>query len=203
MSEDNKVISLAGRVRAKSARAEAPARPGKPAADGGPSESGAADAASAPPAPGSLVWLYCPACRTLEYTELHVPGGRTHSICGTRVQEAEVQLDLRSEFTLAEVNLRHLERLTLALEGQAQRYREYQQRLKLAAGGKLTGYAPTDETLQRLPVAAVDALGLLVSPFLHEPAKRFDQAPEAGEQAPGSGAPAGPAPAATPAEGTD
>ena len=42
------------------------------------------------PIMGSLIWLHCPTCSTLEYTEVLALHGRTHK-CGTVVLEEEVQ----------------------------------------------------------------------------------------------------------------
>lgn len=141
------------------------------------------------PEPGRMVWLYCPTCRTIEYTELELAGGRVHNVCGTQVHEAPVELDLRAEATIAQVNLERLELLQSLLDGQRQRYEEYRHRLNLAAGHPLEPYATDSRPAQSLPVADVDALGLLVSRFFQDPARRFPElaAELDREQAGGSG----------------
>ncbi len=122
---------------------------------------------------GELIWLHCPTCHTLEYTELHMSGGRVHNTCGTRVEEVAVPLDLRAEYTIAGINLDRLSILENLLEGQRRRYEEYRERLTLAAGHDLEPYPLGDEEISNLPVAELDPLGLLVSRFFHQPEKLF------------------------------
>ena len=50
---------------------------------------------------GWLIWLHCPKCNTIEYTELRMPGGRVHK-CGTLVEEEEIPIDVRAEFTISQ-----------------------------------------------------------------------------------------------------
>ena len=183
MAKDKNVISLDERRRGSghgSARGHASrTEPAAPAA-------GASDpAAGAPqtPVPGRLIWLYCPACRTVEYTELAMAGGRVHNVCGTQVQEAAVELDLRAEHTVARINLERLGVLEQLLASQRQRYEEYLHRLNVAAGRPLEPYAVSDESAAALPVADVDALGLLVSRFFHNPAAHFAELTGAGPDA--------------------
>ena len=139
------------------------------------------------PVPTQLVWLYCPTCQTLEYTELLLPNGRVHQPCGTRVEEVVVEVDARAEYSLAELNLRQLERLAELVDGQRARFREYQQRLELAAHQPLSSYPLTEDTVRLMPVAEVDPLGLLISPFLRQPVQRFR--PEVGAAAPSDSSP--------------
>jgi hypothetical protein len=160
MAEDSKVISFADRQRAKAAQSGADA-PGAP------------EAADATPVAAQLIWLHCPACKTTEYTEMAVPGGRTHNLCGSQVEEMQVEVDARAEYSLAEFNLRRLEAIAELVDAQRQRYLEYQERLHKAAGQKLESSPLTEETLRRLPVAEVDGLGLLVSRFFHKPEQHF------------------------------
>ena len=61
------------------------------------------------PIPGYLVWLHCPTCQTTEYTELRAKGGRLHNKCGTLVEEQEVAIDIRAEYTIVSRNLHLLE----------------------------------------------------------------------------------------------
>ncbi|MFI5401013.1 MAG: hypothetical protein ACHQZQ_08195, partial [SAR324 cluster bacterium] len=184
MSDESKIISLSDRARRRKGPRERSAgqgargvSPGAAPPAGGevkPSETGAASAAAKPPAatapvPAQLIWLYCPACQSLEYTELALPNGRIHQPCGTRVEEAVVEVDARAEYSLAELNIRQLERLAELVEAQRARFREYQQRLELAAHQPLSSYPLTEDTVRLMPVAEVDPLGLLISPFLRQP----------------------------------
>jgi hypothetical protein len=161
------VISMFARRKPKAAPAETAATPATPAREAGDTK----------PVAAQLVWLFCPTCKTLEYTELAVPGGRRHDVCGTPVQEAVVAVDARAEYTLAELNLRRLTALAELLDAQRKRFVEYQERLAKAAGQALTLYPLTEVSVQSLPVAEVDPLGLLISRFLHQPATRFEETP--------------------------
>ena len=124
---------------------------------------------------GRLFWLYCPTCRNLEYTELAVPGGRIHTPCGTRVQEAVVDMDLRAEYTIAHLNLERLRLLEGLIQQQRARFVEYQSRLNLAAGESILPYALEDKTLARLDVVETDGLGLLVSRFFSDSSRHFPE----------------------------
>jgi hypothetical protein len=201
MVKDPKVISLEerrrGGARARphgraSAQDAAPAQAGEAAAPAQAGEAQPAQADAAPgapaPVPGRLIWLYCPSCRTLEYTELELGGGRVHNLCGTQVHEAAVELDLRAEATIAKVNLERLAILEQLLAGQRERYEEYLRRLALAAGRPLEPYPAGPESAAGLPVADVDAFGLLVSRFFHDPAGHFPElAPEPEPETPPPG----------------
>ncbi len=194
MSDDAKIISLTDRARLRKGGRQAGSQAGSSSTpsvrrdeqgdvDGNvrdASRPGAEQAASATkgagstkPVPTQLVWLYCPTCETLEYTELVMPNGRVHQPCGTRVEEVAVDVDARAEYSLAELNLRQLERLAELIEGQRARFREYQQRLELAAHQPLSSYPLTEDTVRKMPVAEVDPLGLLISAFLKQPLQRF------------------------------
>ncbi len=175
MDKDKKVISLDERRRG-SARGRSP-RAGAAAAAhaAGTSEPAALAAGPQTPVPGRLIWLFCPTCRTFEYTELDMAGGRVHNVCGTQVEEAVVELDLRAEHTIARINLERLSVLEQLLAGQRQRYEEVLQRLNVAAGRPLEPYAVSDDSVSALPVADVDAFGLLVTRFFHNPAAHFPQ----------------------------
>lgn len=170
MADEGNVVSMVGRRRgSKAAKPEAaPAQPTAPAVSG-----------DTKPLPAQLAWLFCPTCKTLEYTEMVVPGGRRHNTCGTIVLEAVVDVDARAEHTLAELNLRRLAALAELLDAQRKRFLEYQDRLVKAAGKPLAPYPLTEVSVQSLPVAEVDPLGLLISRFLHQPAERFPEAKEA------------------------
>ena len=170
MADDKNVISFAERQRAKAGQ-QGPEKLAAESAD----QPAAGDLA---PVPARLAWLYCPTCKTLEYTEMMVHGGRVHNVCGTTVQEAVVDVDARAEYTVAELNLRRLEALARLVDAQRARQGEFQARLRKAAGKPLTAYPANEATLRALPVAEADALGLLVSTFLHDPARRFGGPPE-------------------------
>ena len=126
--------------------------------------------------PGRLVWLHCPTCGSYEYTELVLPGGRAHNRCGTTVEEAEVDLDLRAEYTLATVNINQLRALQDVIATQEKRFQEYRNRLTLAARQPLKAYPEPKPGSAQLPATQVDPLGLLISPFLQDPQNRFDSA---------------------------
>ena len=59
---------------------------------------------------GCLIWLHCPQCNTIEYTEMRMPGGRIHK-CGTLVEEEEIPIDIRAEFTISQRNVDKLDKL--------------------------------------------------------------------------------------------
>ena len=140
---------------------------------------------------GKMVWLHCPNCKTLEYTEIISPAGRMHN-CGTLVEEREVELDLRAEITITNINLETIEELLkknsgfklmkivsksldkalIALKSSEETYRE---RLMMAAGLNLTAYPGDSESItDKLPVKIKNKLGLLVSDFRFEPENRFN-----------------------------
>lgn len=194
MAKDKKVISLDER-RSRSAhrhgsgphagRTGAPKGAGETEPAAAPGATGA-EGADARPLPGRLIWLYCPTCGTVEYTELEMAGARVHNVCGTPVQEAPVDLDLRAEASIAQINLERLNILQSLLDGQRRRYEEYLHRLGLAAGRSVEPYPVSEDSVGRLPVADVDAFGLLVSHFFHNPQAHFPDlaAPDAGTSEP-------------------
>ena len=61
------------------------------------------------PMPGYIFWLHCPVCRTTEYTEVQVNGGRIHNKCGAIVEENAVPIDIRAEYTIIVRNLEVLD----------------------------------------------------------------------------------------------
>jgi hypothetical protein len=144
------------------------------------------------PYPGVLVWLYCPACDTVEYTEIIAPHGRTHK-CGSIVKESAVSLDLRAEYTITQFNLsrinelleknkesklrklisKSLDNALIALKHSEETYIS---RLHLAAGCQIPPYPGDSESLkERLPIKETNRLGLLISEFRFEPEKRFNK----------------------------
>lgn len=142
------------------------------------------------PYPGTLVWLHCPTCDSVEYTEIVAPHGRTHK-CGTIVKELAISLDLRAEYTLTQFNLAIIngllqknktsrlrklisKSLDNALIALRQSEENYISRLHLAAGCQIPTYPGTLNDLEkRLPIKEINKLGLLVSEFRFEPEKRF------------------------------
>ena len=109
------------------------------------------------PIPGHLIWLHCPTCGTKEYTELQIPGGRVHR-CGTLVEEVEVPIDVRAEYTIALRNIekiqdiekkadenwslkKFLSKTKTVLQQMKSAEQEYQRRLRLIAGKSFEPYA--------------------------------------------------------------
>ncbi|OGH02096.1 MAG: hypothetical protein A2600_07445 [Candidatus Lambdaproteobacteria bacterium RIFOXYD1_FULL_56_27] len=142
------------------------------------------------PFEGCLVWLHCPNCQKIEYTEVRAPGGRTHR-CGTKVEEVEVFLDLRAELSFTLENLktieahllevgqnrlkkllaRSLEKTLLQLKASEE---EYASRLQKAGGGRVVPYPQeTQPLVERFAEVQINPLGLYVTPFRLEPHKRF------------------------------
>lgn len=130
------------------------------------------------PIPGSITWLRCKSCGTLEYTEVDIAGGRRHK-CGAIVEEARVEVDLRAEHTIALINLERIRALEAYLDAQRRHYEEYKRRLEILAGEAPVPYQVTPESMSDLPVADSDALGLLIPTTLHDPAARFEKDGEA------------------------
>ncbi len=142
------------------------------------------------PYPGVLVWLHCPKCKTLEYTEIVAPQGRTHK-CNSMIEEVEVQIDLRAEYTITQFNLRRINELLEqnresrlrklisksldnALIALKQSEETYIERLHLAAGCQIPPYpGEVAKLMDKLPIKEINKLGLIVSEFRHEPEKRF------------------------------
>ena len=69
------------------------------------------DEARNAPIAGCIVWLHCPKCNTLEYSEISMPDGRVHKKCGTMVEEEEIQIDVRAEYTISMRNSKRLDEL--------------------------------------------------------------------------------------------
>lgn len=175
MANDKRVISLEERRRQRGRGQRVRAAKAAPAGQGATNETAGpvATEETAGPLAGQLIWLYCPTCKIVEYTEMRMTGGRVHNVCGTQVEESAVELDLRAECTIAEINLERLSILEHLLQSERMRYEEYRKRLALAAGRSIEAYPVSEETMERLPVEEVDAFGLLVSRFFHEPASHF------------------------------
>lgn len=136
---------------------------------------------------GKMVWLFCPTCNSIEYTEVIAPNGRSHK-CGTQVIEKEVDLDLRAELTLTLYNIERIKQLLK--ENSASRLKKlfaksfdkalknlllseemYLQRLH--AEGVPPYPDPINEIKERLPIKIVNELGLYISDFRYNPQDRF------------------------------
>lgn len=144
---------------------------------------------------GCLVWLHCPTCKTIEYTEIRSPYGRSHK-CGTQVEEVEVELDLRAEATIALINIEKIDQIKEkqvksklnffkkksyghVLETLLQAEKTYLAKLEIAAGQQLKPY-PGERTdlIEKLPIAAESPFGTAISEFRFEPEKRFNSQEE-------------------------
>ncbi len=150
-------------------------------AGSGPGQGDPANTDNTTALPGKLVWLHCPACGTYQYTEVVMSGGRVHNVCGNTVEEVTVDIDVRAEFTVAQINLERLTTLATMLEHEQQRYQEYQHRLGLVAGHRVEPYPVTEEVLKTLPIVEIGPLGLLESEAMHNPAQCFAPSEEPAE----------------------
>ena len=138
---------------------------------------------------GKMVWLYCPTCNTIEYSEVISPNGRSHK-CGTQVIEKEVDIDLRAELTITLYNLDRINHLLK--ENNASRLKKlfaksfdktlqkllfseemYLQRLN--AHGITPYPGSIEEIKDRLPIKVVNELGLYISEFRYNPEERFSR----------------------------
>ena len=178
MAEKENVVSMEGRRKTQGNKR----RGGKAPESAGAKTGSAGDAG---PVPGQLIWLFCPTCNSLEYTEVDMRGGRVHNTCGTQVHEVAVPLDLRAEMTLASVNLHRIHLLEQVLEGQRHRFEEYQQRLQLAAGRNLEPYPTSGPLPGSIDPNRLDAFGLLISGFFHDATNHFPETRAGGESPPG------------------
>lgn len=129
---------------------------------------------------GWLIWLHCPKCNTIEYTEVQMEGGRVHK-CGTLVEEKELPIDVRAEFTISQRNLQKLQELeekqqsskVMKLVGGGlqslikqlrAREEEYQQRLQNMTSITITPYPEQwDPSAQGVEFSVSDPLGLQIS----------------------------------------
>lgn len=142
---------------------------------------------------GNLLWLHCPSCETKEYTELKMAGGRIHK-CGTLVEEVEVPIDIRAEYTISQRNLQILEKFPNPAGGKLQvlnkwlgtgkilqqiqhNEEEYQRRLGLMTHQKITPY-PDDWSPENngIDFVKVQPSGILITsarqPHQHFPEKK-------------------------------
>ena len=133
------------------------------------------------PIPGVIVWLHCPACQSTEYTELQMPGDRIHK-CGTLVEQVEVAIDVRAEYTISLRNLVILEKVSekisvikntlirkLLRNGQLlekikANEREFQHRLELIAKEKVTPYSDEwDPIVNGIEIVKVKSTAILIT----------------------------------------
>lgn len=137
---------------------------------------------------GKLVWLYCASCDSIEYTNVIAPYGRSHK-CGNQVAEDVVELDLRAEKTISQLNLSRIEELQQEKERGLKKIfntarssilkqlkkaeNMYILKLEQAHGGKITPYEIDEEMISKLPIAEKDTLGIYVSHFKNNPTARF------------------------------
>ena len=143
---------------------------------------------STKPEMGILVWLYCPNCKTFQYTESQAPNGRKHK-CGAEVMEIEVPLDLTAENTICLKNLSILEELQQQIKEKKEekgandillRVLEYCRKEELSMIEKLQKASKKKKCLsyswedkKKLPIADINPLGLYLSEFRFKPKIRF------------------------------
>lgn len=149
------------------------------------------DEARNAPVTGWITWLYCPKCKSLEYSELEMPNGRVHKKCGTLVEEEEVQIDVRAEYTISLRNSKRLDELfketkiptflkPLAKKGIGMLENlhaaevEYRKRLENIVNGPVNPYPDEwDEKSLEMKLKTLDPLGLILTearqPNLHFP----------------------------------
>ncbi len=133
------------------------------------------------PIPGIIVWMHCPTCQATEYTELQMPGGRIHK-CGTLVEEVEVAIDARAEYTISQRNLAILEKVSgkisdiknkiirkwlgneQLLEQIKANERDFQHRLELIAKEKITPYLDEWDPLENgIEIVKAQPTGILIT----------------------------------------
>jgi len=149
------------------------------------------DEARNEPIPGWIFWLHCPNCKSLEYSEVEMPDGRVHKKCGTLVEEEEVHIDVRAEYTVSLRNSLRLDGLfkqtkipgflkPLAkkgigmLENLQAAEEEYRKRLNNIAGGSVDAYHDDwDEKSLGMELKMLEPLGIILTearqPNLHFP----------------------------------
>lgn len=144
------------------------------------------------PCYGCMVWLHCPTCNKMEYTEVQSPYGRTHK-CGTQVFERNVELDLRAEVTITQENIKILQSLIQEQEksklkqlfiksfgGLIQKMldheNDYLQRILIAGKNKVQAYSGIfKDIMHKLPIEETNPLGVHISTFRFQPEKRFQE----------------------------
>jgi hypothetical protein len=138
---------------------------------------------------GLLVWLHCPSCKTLEYSEIISSEGRLHK-CGKEVSEQEVAIDITAEYTICKRNLLHLEELENHLSKSSLKQKKVFQKLvdnlknnelemikklqKITKKNPLVAYdKKTAEAL--FSTAHANDMGLVISDFRFQPKARFQK----------------------------
>lgn len=139
---------------------------------------------------GTMIWLSCPKCKTIEYTEIVAPTGRQHS-CRTQVDEVEIEVDLRAEVTIVLHNLTRLQEvmtpkkkgmirklaakaLDKALQSLKFSEEVYLARLQQATMQEIKPYEGNmEEIKEKLPIKETNSLGLWISEFRYQPEQRF------------------------------
>ncbi len=138
-----------------------------------------------------ITWLYCPKCKSLEYSELEMPNGRIHKQCGTMVEEEEVEIEVRAEYTISLRNSKLLDKLfegtkipgflkpfakkgTGMLESLQVAEQEFRRRLENIVDGSVTPYPDEwDENSLAMDLKTLEPLGLILTearqPNLHFP----------------------------------
>ena len=149
------------------------------------------DEARNAPIAGWIFWLHCPKCQSLEYSEVEMPDGRVHNKCGTLVEEEEVQIDVRAEYTISLRNSLRLDELfkhtkipgfrkPLAkkgigmLENLQAVEEEYRKRLKNITGDSVDAYSNDwNEKSLGMELKTLEPLGIILTearqPNLHFP----------------------------------
>ena len=128
-----------------------------------------------------ITWLYCPKCKSLEYSELEMPNGRIHKYCGTLVEEEEVEIEVRAEYTISLRNSKRLDELfedtkipgflkPLAkkgigmLENLRAAEHEYRKRLENIVDGTIIPYPDEwDENSLEMELKTLDPLGVVLT----------------------------------------
>ncbi len=138
-----------------------------------------------------ITWLYCPKCKSLEYSEVEMPNGRIHKQCGTMVEEEEVGIEVRAEYTISLRNSKRLDKLFEGTQipgflkpvakkgiGMLERLQtseqEYRSRLENIVDGPIIPYPEEwDAFSLEMTLKTLDPLGLILTearqPNLHFP----------------------------------
>tara|TARA_Y100001970_G_scaffold281858_1_gene393530 strand:+ start:2371 stop:2889 length:519 start_codon:yes stop_codon:yes gene_type:complete len=138
-----------------------------------------------------ITWLYCPKCKSLEYSEIEMPNGRIHKQCGNMVDEEEVEIEVRAEYTISLRNSRRLDELFEGTKipgflkpvakkgiGMLERLqaaeKEYRRRLENIVDGPVIPYPDDwDEYSLEMNLKTLNPIGLILTearqPNLHFP----------------------------------
>ena len=92
------------------------------------------------------------------------------------MEEREIAIDARAEYTIARINLETIASLREHLNKIEAGIEEYQHRLCRLAGEEIQPYdIEQKEFLEKLPIKAVDPFGILQSEALFFPERHFPQ----------------------------